>query len=55
MKASSFYKIVLFTFPFNQMGQRLYQKMGYCEIGVFEKQGVMDNKPIDVMIMEKIL
>ncbi|MDT3428421.1 phosphinothricin acetyltransferase [Paenibacillus forsythiae] len=54
-KASSFYKIVLFTFPFNQMGQRLYRKMGYREVGVFEKQGVMDNKPIDVMIMEKIL
>ncbi len=46
-----FYKIVLFTFPFNQGGQELYQKRGYRKVGVFEKQGVMDDAFIDVMIM----
>ncbi|KGE21031.1 arsinothricin resistance N-acetyltransferase ArsN1 family A [Paenibacillus wynnii] len=50
-----FHKIVLYTFPFNQNGQGLYRKMGYREVGVFEKQGVMDNKYIDVMVMEKLL
>ncbi|WP_156130706.1 arsinothricin resistance N-acetyltransferase ArsN1 family A [Paenibacillus durus] len=50
-----FYKIVLFTFPFNQQGQGLYRKMGYREVGVFEKQGIIDNEYIDVMIMEKLL
>ncbi|WP_410515261.1 arsinothricin resistance N-acetyltransferase ArsN1 [Paenibacillus sp. BR2-3] len=50
-----FHKIVLFTFPFNQIGQGLYRKMGYREVGVFEKQGIMDNQYIDVMVMEKLL
>ncbi|MNO54372.1 putative phosphinothricin acetyltransferase YwnH [compost metagenome] len=50
-----FYKIVLFTFPFNYGGQGLYQKRGYRQVGVFEKQGVMDGAFIDVMIMEKLL
>ena len=52
---NEFYKIVLFTFPFNQSGQGLYQKMNYRTVGVFENQGVLDGKPIDVMIMEKLL
>lgn len=54
-KENSFYKIVLFTFPFNESGQGLYRKMGYRHVGVFEKQGVMDGVFIDVMIMEKLL
>ncbi|OME30644.1 GNAT family N-acetyltransferase [Paenibacillus odorifer] len=54
-KENEFYKIVLFTFPFNQEGQGLYQKMGYRQVGVFEKQGVMNGEFIDVMIMEKLL
>lgn len=54
-KANEFYKIVIFTFPFNLSGQELYRKVGYREVGVFEKQGVLDGKFIDVMIMEKLL
>ncbi|KAF6599698.1 GNAT family N-acetyltransferase, partial [Paenibacillus sp. EKM208P] len=54
-KKNNFYKIVLFTFPFNEKGQRLYRKIGYREVGVFEKQGVMDGQYIDVMIMEKLI
>lgn len=51
----NFNKIVLFTFPFNLGGQGLYRKMGYRQVGVFEKQGVMDGALIDVLIMEKLL
>ncbi|WP_342566488.1 arsinothricin resistance N-acetyltransferase ArsN1 family A [Paenibacillus sp. FSL R7-0345] len=54
-KENSFYKMVLFTFPFNESGQGLYRKMGYRQVGVFEKQGIMDGAFIDVMIMEKLL
>lgn len=54
-KENNFYKIVLFTFPFNEKGQGLYRKIGYREVGVFEKQGAMEGKFIDVMIMEKLL
>lgn len=54
-KESDFHKIVLFTFPFNQLGQGLYRKCGYREVGVFNNQGIMDGKLVDVMAMEKLL
>ena len=50
---NDFYKIVLFTFPFNVLGQGLYRSMGYREVGVFEKQGKLDGVFVDVMAMEK--
>lgn len=49
-----FNKIVLFTFPFNNLGQRLYRKNGYREVGVFKNQGKLDGRFVDVMIMEKV-
>jgi L-amino acid N-acyltransferase YncA len=52
---NQFHKIVLFTFPFNEMGQRLYQKLGYEKVGIFLKQGKLDGKFVDVMAMEKLL
>ncbi|CAM3800474.1 MULTISPECIES: arsinothricin resistance N-acetyltransferase ArsN1 family A [Paenibacillus] len=54
-KEKDFYKIVLFTFPFNQNGQGLYHKLGYRDVGVFEKQGVLDGRYVDVKIMEKLI
>lgn len=53
--ANNFHKIVLFTFPFNQLGQHLYTKKGYREVGVFKNQGILDGKFVDVMAMEKLL
>lgn len=50
-----FHKIVLFTFPFNEAGQRLYRKNGYKEVGVFKNHGILDGSFIDVMAMEKII
>jgi phosphinothricin acetyltransferase len=44
----------LFTFPFNELEQGLYQKGGYREVGVFKKQGILDGHFVDVMIMEKV-
>ncbi|SFD74706.1 phosphinothricin acetyltransferase [Paenibacillus catalpae] len=52
---SGFYKILLFTFPFNGLGQGLYRKLGYREVGIFYKQGIIDGNFVDVMAMEKIL
>ncbi|NMI05056.1 N-acetyltransferase [Paenibacillus sp. SZ31] len=54
-KQNNFYKFVLFTFPFNTLGQSLYHKAGYREVGVFQNQGVLEGKFVDVMAMEKIL
>lgn len=53
--ANGFHKIVLFTFPFNRLGQGLYRKRGYREVGVFQNQGKLDGKFVDVMVMEKLL
>ena len=57
MKAreNKFHKLVLFTFPFNGLGQGLYKKMGYREVGIFQNQGVLDGEFVDVMAMEKLL
>lgn len=52
---NDFHKIVLFTFPFNGAGQRLYQKRGFRDVGTFREQGTLDGRLVDVLIMEKIL
>lgn len=54
-KENEFHKIVLFTFSFNGLGQGLYRKNGYREVGVFKNQGILDGEFVDVMAMEKIL
>lgn len=51
---NNFNKIVLFTFPFNKLGQGLYRKNGFREVGVFKNQGKLDGRYVDVMIMEKV-
>jgi L-amino acid N-acyltransferase YncA len=51
----AFHKIVLFTLPFNEAGQRLYRKRGFRVVGVFREQGRLDGRRIDVMAMEKLL
>jgi phosphinothricin acetyltransferase len=43
----------LFTFPFNEVGQGLYKKMGYQGGGTIKEQGIFDEKYVDVMAMEK--
>lgn len=52
---ASFHKIVLFTFPFNQAGQRLYRKMGFREVGILQNHGKLDGSFVDIMVMEKLL
>lgn len=33
------HKIVLFTFPFNMLGQGLYSSMGYRQVGILKSRG----------------
>jgi L-amino acid N-acyltransferase YncA len=54
-KENDFHKIILFTFPFNQLGQGLYRRKGYREVGIFRNQGILDGQYVDVMAMEKLL
>jgi L-amino acid N-acyltransferase YncA len=37
------------------LGQGLYRKSGYREVGVFRNQGRLDGTFVDVMAMEKLL
>lgn len=50
-----FYKLVLFTLPSNDLGQGLYNKLQYRQVGIFKNQGILDGKFVDVMAMEKII
>ncbi|MEK3992896.1 MULTISPECIES: arsinothricin resistance N-acetyltransferase ArsN1 family A [Robertmurraya] len=52
---NGFYRIVLFTFPYNKIGQALYNKNGFREVGTFKNQGILDGKFVDVMAMEKMI
>ncbi|WP_456276256.1 arsinothricin resistance N-acetyltransferase ArsN1 family A [Bacillus sp. AK128] len=51
----NFHKMILFTFPYNRLGQGLYRKRGFREVGVFRNQGILDGEYVDVMAMEKLL
>lgn len=54
-KEQGFHKLVLSTFKFNELGQNLYKKMGFREVGTYIKQGILDDKWVDITIMEKLL
>ncbi|KMM62946.1 GCN5 family acetyltransferase [Bacillus glycinifermentans] len=53
-KENEFYKIVL-DVSLNGLGQSLYKKMGYRQVGIFKNQGILDGQYVDVMAMEKLL
>lgn len=50
-----YHKMVLATFPFNETGKTLYGKFGFREVGVYEEQGFLDGRWVDILIMEKLL
>jgi L-amino acid N-acyltransferase YncA len=54
-KENNFHKLILFTFPFNELGQGLYHSRGFREVGIFKNQGMLDGHYVDVMAMEKLI
>jgi L-amino acid N-acyltransferase YncA len=50
-----YHKLVLAAFPDNAPGLRLYESRGFRRVGVYEEQGRLDGRWVDVLIMEKIL
>lgn len=50
-----YHKLVLAMFPTNMIGLALYQECGFREVGVYQEQGLLDGKWVDVLVMEKIL
>lgn len=54
-KEHDFHKLVLSTFEFNEVGKRLYKSAGFREVGTYINQGMLDNKFVNITIMEKLL
>jgi len=50
-----YHKMVLSTFPFNEPGVALYERLGFRRVGVYREQGMLDGKWVDTLIMEKLL
>jgi len=50
-----FHKLILFTFPFNKIGQKLYIRSGFRIVGTFKEQGMLNGYYVDVLAMEKLL
>ncbi len=49
------YKVVLNTLPFNREAIGLFRKFGFRTVGVWRAQGKLDNRWVDMLLMEKHL
>jgi len=54
-RALGYHKLVLAAFPFNDMGMRLYERVGFRRVGVYKEHGFVDGRWVDIVIMEKLL
>lgn len=54
-RALGYHKLVLAAFPFNDMGMRLYERVGFRRVGVYSEHGLVDGRWVDIVIMEKLL
>jgi phosphinothricin acetyltransferase len=54
-QALGYHKIVLAAFPTNAPGMRLYERHDFQTVGLYHEQGMLDDRWVDVIIMEKIL
>lgn len=50
-----FHKMVLAAFPHNPGGMRLYERHNFRTVGIYREQGRLDDRWVDVIIMEKLL
>jgi L-amino acid N-acyltransferase YncA len=50
-----FNKLVLSTLEFNEAGKKLYKKLDFREVGTYVNQGILDDKFVNITIMEKLL
>jgi phosphinothricin acetyltransferase len=54
-KSLDYHKLVLAAFPTNAAGMRLYERHGFRTVGIYHEQGRLDERWVDVIVMEKIL
>jgi L-amino acid N-acyltransferase YncA len=50
-----YHKMVLSAFPSNSGGMALYERMGFRTVGVYKEQGMLDDRWVDTIVMEKLL
>ncbi len=54
-RAVGYHKLVLAAFPHNAAGMKLYERHGFRTVGVYQEQGLLDGRWVDVIVMEKLL
>ena len=54
-KNESFYKLVLKMISHNKAAKGLYLSMGFREVGIYKRHGMLDGNWVDITIMEKLL
>ncbi|GCE21844.1 arsinothricin resistance N-acetyltransferase ArsN1 family A [Dictyobacter kobayashii] len=54
-QALGYHKLVLAAFPTNTSGMRLYKRHAFQVVGIYHEQGMLDDRWVDVIAMEKIL
>ncbi|HET8840059.1 MAG TPA: arsinothricin resistance N-acetyltransferase ArsN1 family A [Ktedonobacteraceae bacterium] len=54
-RALGYHKMVLAAFPTNAPGMRLYERHDFHIVGIYHEQGLLDDKWVDVVVMEKLL
>jgi L-amino acid N-acyltransferase YncA len=54
-QALGYHKMVLAALPTNAPGMRLYERHGFQTVGIYHEQGMLDDRWVDVVIMEKLL
>jgi phosphinothricin acetyltransferase len=52
---AEFHKIVLHALDHNDHGKQLYRKAGFVEVGIFKEHGIVDDRYVDVVAMERLL
>jgi phosphinothricin acetyltransferase len=50
-----FHKLVLAGFPDNAASVALYRRLGFREVGIYQEQGMLDGRWVDVLLMERLL
>jgi predicted RNase H-like nuclease/L-amino acid N-acyltransferase YncA len=54
-RSLGYHKMVLAAFPWNAGGIGLYQTHGFTTVGIYREQGRLDDRWVDVILMEKLL
>ena len=54
-RARGYWKLVSRVFPFNTASRALCQTCGFREVGIYEKHGQLDDRWLDVVIVERVI